>query len=269
MIDLKEQTGLDIVYDVQNNVMIVEGRKMQPTVRRLKDMADVIFDRKWLGKADTEQKLYYMFRDVSREEDAHEIEKSNLRYDITVIPAGALGHEFVKTAGHSHPIVPNTNVTYTELYEVVKGEGLYLLQKTDGKKVRDVYFIKAKKGDKIIIPPGYAHITINTQDDILVMSNWVARDFKSVYGGIKELKGGVYFVTAEKTLKNPVYHNMLNVIKFKKPDKCVLLGLRRNEPIYNMIRNPYRLKFLTEPENHKRLFSHIMDKPFEEVPLDQ
>ncbi|MFH1127602.1 MAG: glucose-6-phosphate isomerase family protein [archaeon] len=267
MIDLKK-TGLDIEYDENKKEMIFEGKKIAPTIRRLKDMADVITDKKWLGTAEKEIRLYYMFRDISKKDDKETIEKNNLRYDITVIPPNTLGREYIKTAGHAHPLIPDTSVTYTELYEVISGEGLYLLQKTDGNKVRDAYFIKAKAGEKIIIPPGYSHITINTKDTRLIMSNWVARNFTSLYENIRTMKGGAYYVTTEKTIKNPAYANRSDKIRFKKPDNPQILGLRKSEPIYGMIKDPFRLKFLTEPQNHHRLFEEIMKKPATETPIE-
>ena len=260
MQDLK-QSGLDITYDTITKTLLFEGTKITPSIRRLKDISDTIYDKKWLGNTDPEKELYYMFRDIAKKEHKETIEKNNLRYDITVIPASTFGKEYTKTAGHNHPLVPDTNITYTELYEVIKGEGLYLLQKTKKNKVIDAYFIKAKAGDKIIIPPGYAHITINQGEDILIMANWVARNFTSEYENIKTLKGAAYYITTEKTIKNPAYINRSNTIKFKTRDKRELLRLRKGEPIYNMIKEPFTLKFLTEPQNHRRLFNYVQEKP--------
>lgn len=269
MIDLKKDTGLEIAFDIETNTLVFEGKKILPSVRKLKEMTDVVLDRKWLGKAILEKELYYMFRGISKKEDREIIEKNNLRYDITVIPPGTIGKEYIKTAGHIHPLIPNTSVTYTELYEVVSGEGLYLLQKTEGNKVLDAYFVKAKNGDKIIIPPGYGHITINAGKGILIMANWVAHNFTSLYDPIKNLKGGAYFVTTEKTLKNESYINKSKILKFKKPEKIDLLHLKKLDSIYSMISNPYSLKFLTEPQNHKKLFDYVLKEPFEKVSIDQ
>ncbi len=260
MLNLK-QSGLNITYDSDTKTMLLEKTKISPSIRKLKDITDTIFDKRWLGNAKHEKELYYMFRDIAKKEHRETIEKNNLRYDITVIPPNTLGKEYTKTAGHNHPLLPNTNITYTELYEVIEGKGLYLLQKTEKNKLIDAYFIKAKAGDKIIIPPNYAHITINTCEDTLIMANWVARNFTSEYENIKTLKGGAYYITTEKTIKNPAYINRTNTIQFKTPDNRELLRLKKGEPIYNMIKNPYTLKFLTEPQNHHRLLNYVKEKP--------
>ncbi|MHC1624410.1 MAG: glucose-6-phosphate isomerase family protein, partial [Methermicoccaceae archaeon] len=114
---------------------------------------------------DKKIEIYYMFRDLylSRK-DRDTLIDHNLRYDITIIPPAMLGCEYVKTAGHYHPNVPGTDVSYTELYEVLSGEGTYLLQRRQGEQdteLEDVIVVKASEGDKVLIPPGYGHITIN------------------------------------------------------------------------------------------------------------
>ncbi|MCK4968346.1 MAG: glucose-6-phosphate isomerase, partial [Candidatus Aenigmarchaeota archaeon] len=158
------------------------------------------------------------------------------------------GREFVKTAGHYHPLVPQTNVSYTEVYEVLYGNALYLLQKVEGNKVLDAYFVEAKAGDKVIIPPGYGHITINRSNDILVMANWVAANFSSIYDSLKQVKGGCYYVLQDKILKNENYSHIPDYT-FKKPTN--ILG---SLPMYKLVANLNKLKFLTEPQNHKEIF---------------
>ena len=81
---------------------------------------------------------------------------------------------------------PEPRITFPEIYEVLGGEATYILQKPDGEGIDDVILIKAGAGDKVIIPPGYGHLTINASNKVLKMANWVARDFESIYQPIKE-----------------------------------------------------------------------------------
>ena len=156
--------------------------------------------------------------------------------------------EFVKTAGHYHPMVPKTNVSYTEIYEVLYGKALYLLQKVEGNKVLDAYFVEAKAGDKVIIPPGYGHITINNTNDMMVMANWVAADFSSIYEPLKPVRGGCYYVLQDKILKNENY-GVIPEITYKKP--TTKLGIT---PMYKLVTDLEKLNFLTAPQNHKEIF---------------
>lgn len=94
-----------------------------------------------------------------------------LRYDITVIPPAKFGKEYVKTAGHYHPKAPKSDVSYTEIYQVLEGSATYLLQKAGRKgRVLDVAVVEAEKGDIVFIPPDYGHITINRSDKVLKMA---------------------------------------------------------------------------------------------------
>ncbi|MDD1749897.1 MAG: glucose-6-phosphate isomerase, partial [Methanothrix sp.] len=125
-------------------------RGQVPDVRRLIDMTEVIYDQSWLAGAE-DFELYYMYRDLflSRA-DKEKLLLQGLRYDITIIPPNMLGREYIKTAGHYHPLVPGGRVTYPELYEVLEGEALYLLQSLD---LSDVVAVYASAGDKVLVPP--------------------------------------------------------------------------------------------------------------------
>ncbi len=101
-------------------------KRVKPTIRTLFDMKDVIYDREWLRMANNIE-LYYMYRELAlSKNDTLTMKEHNLRYDITVIPPLMLGCEFVKTAGQYHPKVPGTDMTFSEIYEVLSGEAQYL-----------------------------------------------------------------------------------------------------------------------------------------------
>jgi glucose-6-phosphate isomerase len=187
----------------------VEVKKMkikvkEPEIRFLKDMKKVIYDKKWLKTAPGNLELYYMYRGVE--------EKKGLRYDITIIPPKFLGKEFVKTKGHYH------RGRFGELYKVLSGEGIFLLQKQKGEKIEDVYYIKAKKGDFISIPPFYGHISINPSKKTLKIANWVSKNCRSDYKKIEKKKGGCYFYTKQGWVKNKNYKKVPK-LRFKKAEK--------------------------------------------------
>lgn len=254
---LQKFSGLPLVWDDKSKEMSFAGTVLVPDVRTLSQMLEVIYDKKWLSSADKKLPLYYMYRDVCMTEDKKTIAFSGLRYDITVFPAQMLGVEYLKTAGHNHPLVPDENIPYPELYEVVAGEAVFLIQKADGKKVIDARVIYAKEGDKFIIPPGFGHITINPGKKTLITANWVAREFASDYGPIKKLCGGAYFFTSKGVIKNPNYENTLDSPKECKPTRTMLLGLKEKEPMYRLVNNKDMLEFLTNPAGFSRLFENV------------
>lgn len=171
-------------------------------VRYLKELKTVVYDKNWLKKAKNFP-LYYIFRGLK--------EKNDLRYDITIIPPAKLGKEYVKTKGHFH------KGKFGELYKVLSGEGVFLLQK--GKeKIEDVYFVKGKRGDYILIPPDYGHTTINASNNILKMANWVSKNCFSDYKSVEKKKGMCYYLTLEGWIKNKNY-KIVPKLKEKRPLK--------------------------------------------------
>lgn len=228
-------------------------KKIKPTIRRLFDMKDVIYDREWLSRADNIE-LYYMYRELSlSKKDALMMKEHNLRYDITVIPPRMLGCEFVKTAGHYHPAVPGTDTTFPEIYEVLNGEAQYLMQKSEDDKIKDVILIKAGEGDKVIIPPNYGHLTINASNRVLKMANWVARSFESLYAPIKEKRGGAYFILENGIVKNPCYIEVPE-IRILKPSNFKEIGLEKSREMYGLVRDIKKLEFLTKPHEYEWVF---------------
>jgi glucose-6-phosphate isomerase len=233
------------------------GKAMAPDIRRLFDMREVIFDRSWLAGAE-DFELYYMYRDLflSRA-DKEKLLQEGLRYDITIIPPHMLGREYIKTAGHYHPTVPGSSVTYPELYEVLEGEALYLLQSQD---LSDVVAVTASAGDKVLVPPGYGHITINRSNKTLKMANFVSRSFDSLYGPYKEREGGAYFFTREGWIKNERCPEAGELRRLDAPDSRILrkFGLSKDREMYPLLKEKERLEFITKPQEHMQLFSGLI-----------
>jgi len=192
--------------------MEVDLKDKTPDIRYLNDMKDVILDKEWLKTAPNLE-LYYMYRGLK--------EKDGLRYDITVIPAQMLGKEFTKTKGHKHI------GAYPEIYIVLEGEAIYFMQKQTRLAARqeqdiieDVYTVKAKKGDVVIIPSYYAHVTINPSNQNLKMANWMAIEAESDYTPIQKMQGACYFYTKEGWIKNKSYKQVPE-LRFEEPKKSI------------------------------------------------
>jgi len=189
--------------------MEIDLTKLTPSVRHLNDMREVLCDKDF-AKNSPDMELYYMYRGIEK--------KGGVRYDITVIPAKMLGSEFVKTVGHYHP------GKYGEVYIVLEGEAIYLMQKRsteDENAIEDCYAVKAKKGDVIIIPSFYGHSTINpSKTQELKMANWASDNFKSDYSLYKKLQGACYYYTEQGWIKNENYKSV-SELRFEEPLKSV------------------------------------------------
>jgi glucose-6-phosphate isomerase len=166
---------------------------METEIRYLDDMKMVLYDKAW-AKTASNFEVYYMERGLE--------EKDGLRYDITTIPPRMLGQEFVKTKGHYHI------GGYQELYIVLEGEGIFLMQKQGEGKIQDVCYIKATKGDCVLVPSPYGHVTINPASKILKMGNWISEECKSDYESIGKKGGFSYYYTQAGWVKNKNYEGV-------------------------------------------------------------
>ena len=230
---------------------------VNPDIRMLFDMREVIYDHEWLSNTNNVE-LYYMYRGVSsNDNDMVKMNKYGLRYDITIIPPYMLGCEFVKTAGHYHQIVPGTDITFPEIYDVLSGSAHFLIQKSEEDGIKDIAMIEAEQGDKVIVPPGYGHITINASNNILKVANWVAMNKESLYDPIKKKKGGAYFLLQDRTVKNLTYSYMPDM-RILKPADLSKIGIKKNDDMYKLVDDIERLEFLIRPQEHERLFEDIL-----------
>lgn len=196
---------------MENYKQLIKDRK--PDIRHLNDMKEVVYDKEWLKTAPNSE-LYYMYRKVK--------EENGLVNHITVIPPRMLGEEYIKTKGHYH-----TEKEYGEIYAVLEGKGLFLSQKEKDGIIEDVFYVKAEKGEYVMIPSGYGHVMINDSLRDLVTIDWSSEKCKGDYSLIVKRGGACYFYTKSGWIKNNNYK--------KVPD------LRSEEPKESM---PENLDFL-------------------------
>ena len=229
-----------------------EGELPPPAVRTIEEMRPVLAD----PACASSEPLYFMYRDLARSDaDRRWLHHHKLRYDLTVIPPRGLCGEFVKTKGHYHPPDP-AGVGYPEIYEVLEGEAYYLLQ---SRQLDDVVLISASRGDIVIIPPGYGHISINpSPSSTLVMANIVSTAFESEYGDYEIRHGAAYYVMSDGDLmKNPHYPVMPPVRR---------MGARSGRgthrfwtgPLYALLGNEEALAFLNHPEDYRAIFKVLL-----------
>lgn len=158
--------------------------------RKLKEMKDVVLDKEIVQK-DPDRELYFVHRNVKAD--------GALRYDVTSLKAGRIGREYNRTKGNMN------QHGFQELYTVIEGKGIFLLQKFSDKKVGDVYAVEMEKNDWIIIPPYYWVIMINPSEDTLETGNWVSTEMSNLYKPLEKMGGMSYFYTTEGWIKNDNY----------------------------------------------------------------
>ena len=186
--------------------MEIDLTKLTPDVRSLDDVRMVLADQDF-AKSAPNTDLYFMYRKLEV--------KNELRYDVTVIPNKMLGNEFVKTKGHIHAGF------YGEVYMVLEGEGMYFAQLGDENKIEDVFAVHGKKGDVIVIPAGYGHVTINVGNEPLKTANWIAENDKGNFSMFEKNQGGCYYYLAPGQWVKNEHYKEVPPLRFEEPLKEV------------------------------------------------
>ena len=199
--------------------------------------------------------LYEMYRGVCRNNaDKEWLDAHQIRYDVTRIPSRKLCQEWIKTKGHYHPISPD-GLAYPEIYEVLEGAAYYLLQKRD---LSDIVLVRAEKGDLILIPPEYGHVTINPTSETLTMANLVSSAFSSDYLPYEKKKGGAYYIFADGTMKkNPAFPADIPDIRIVDATGIHLPEPFPDKPLYDLVGDEMRLRFLNFPREFEELYPDL------------
>ncbi len=236
-----------------------------PALKHLDELRPVLRDPACEGP----DIVYWMYRDISLPRAAGLKKATGLRYDISVFRGEMLGTEFFKTAGHYHPYIPSLNwkydLSWPEVYEVLYGEAIYLLQKVDDiyrdrfyGNVEDFIIVHAKPGQKVVMPPNYGHVTVNPNPGKpLVMANWVCDWFKSYYDPVEAARGfGWYRVATGAGKKatwvpNTNYKQPLPAVREAKTLTCEALGLCEGEPMYPVAASkPKKFDWVCNPQHY-------------------
>ena len=264
LISLERQSGLPIAFDpTTNTIQWPEGLTVEKIAPRA--WAEMLDFASHPAATPTSQPVYTVYRNIARSGDASTIQSSKLRYDITVIPPGSFvgsRNEFFRTAGHCHPLKPDTRFGYPEVYEVIAGRAYWLFQRpnpNDPALIEEIYVVEAGPGEKAVMLPGFGHISINAFAEPLVMANWISDTFSYDYESYRKFRGGGYWLIQGPTPdtvefeKNPNYRSVPELKKLR-PREVPELGLVRSQPLYQFSRELGKLRFLSYPEE----FAHIL-----------
>jgi len=173
--------------------LFVNGTQHPRSTRLLREMKKTLIG---YSPEDGNMEAYYMYRSVYKNGD--------LRFDITVIPPLRFGEENAKTHGHYHP-GSEDGMGYPEIYQVLHGSALFILQKKNRNGSVDVMLVRADEKDVVLLPPGYGHVTVNRGEEALVLANLVYDRFESIYTDYDEHQGAAYYYLNGSITQNSNY----------------------------------------------------------------
>lgn len=224
-----------ICIEIQGRSVFVDKEVKDFKVRNFSEMNDVFMKKQTVQN---DFPFYFMFQSITK--------KEGLRYDITIIPQKIIDEEYTKTYGHYHPIAEDS-LSYPEIYQVLNGEALFMLQKKRADKSVDVIITYGKKGQTLIIPPNFGHVTINaSKNNVLVLANLVANNFQPEYDEYKENNGAAYYITEDGLKQNGNY--IIRTIERKKPEEVnARYGFECADLLKEFWENPGKFEFLKKP----------------------
>lgn len=262
MIDLARTSGLPVIFENDRLLLTKDLISSPVQTRKVEEIRD------WLLEKDTltdVKDIYLVYRGLCFKDDESLFKDNHLRYDVTIILPGLLGKEFTKTVGHHHPIKKIENrsanwrtkfeISYSEIYDVLFGTGYFLLQKINERsdEIEEIYLIKASEGQKVIVPPGFGHLTINPTNQPLIVADIFNDDVKPIYDYFKNHHGAGYYLlkTEDKKLKTEknVNYQRVSELKIGEPLEISELNINFKKPLYLIFKeNPKNLEFLNSPE---------------------
>jgi glucose-6-phosphate isomerase len=256
MIDLTHFAGFPVRMDPGGlTLSFGEGIVSAPVqVRRLDEVRALLRD----PLSDGPEHLYTIYMDIRVPAVADALRAQGLGYGAVVYNHGAVGREALRSQGHVHSVAPDTGVGYSELYEFWHGRGLVYMQDAAAPDVSDVVVIEAGPGDKVAIPPGWAHATVNVGSGPMAFGAVYALDAQLLYDPLRWLQGTAHYVLADGTLEaNPRYASV-PAARRTAAHRIPECGIEPGRPA--LAGDPARLDFVSRPERYAGLWPRLVGR---------
>lgn len=253
------KTGFDIQADLEN-LEFIYGEDVygpQTEKRKLDDIRKSLSNPHVSGP----EYVYAVAMDVGKKKDQKDLIERNLLYGAMIFGKGLVGKEPVRSQGHIHAISPSCNASTCEVYEIWQGEAYIYMQESAKDNPGRCFAVHAKEGDVVIVPPSWAHATINADPTReMLFGTWCVRDYGFDYVDVRKHGGVAYFPIVENNrvtfLPNKNYQRTDLIIKEAR--EYPEFGIRKGIPIYTQYEEkPDMFTFVTRPETAKHLWENF------------
>jgi glucose-6-phosphate isomerase len=262
-IELTERTGFPLSFNPETLELETGGNLVfKRQSRKAAYLKDVLLSPESIAP---EMEVYQLHELVEAPLERKEaLDRYDLTYSFVLIPPRCIGNEFIKTHGHYHPPMPGSALAFPEVYTQIHGTLLLMLQKGDlsnPNRVLDCALFEMTPGFVITVPPGYAHVMINTTQEPALMAGLYGRDFKPDYTPLREKKGLAYYVIQTENhgigiLENPRYLDRPPLRRPAQLGRTPFEPPEADKPVWlSFFSNPEMYAFLTRPEAAARRFA--------------
>lgn len=254
-IDLSSTAGFPLYFDPQK-LTLFDGPEInfKRVVRRAADLSQVLMHP---ARLSPQSALYYTDELIFRNPKQQAVfDRYGLTYSTVLLPPLQIGDEYVKTHGHYHPSLSESEFEFPEVYTQLYGTLLLLMQKRrqdNPELIEDCVITTMTPGYVIIIPPGYAHILINPTSSPALMAGLYGKEFKPDYAPIRSRRGLAYYIVADKdgyqVIENPNYQDTPPLRRLGDLHGTIFDPPYPTEPVWKAyFDNPDVYAFLTQPQ---------------------
>lgn len=279
MKDISVSLGVSAQVDPDTAALALGVTSSPAIVRTLRDLAhlNVLFQADAIAEDAFNASICHIYREVDNErvlglQGVDSSSDDGVKFDITSLASHhVLGRhwtgEFPKTAGHYHTVVRGQTHASPDFYQVAFGSGTILLQCVEHGRVR-VFAIAVSSGDVILIPPQYAHATVNSGETPLVFANICVRQPHLNYQDIQKYRGLAYFSLRSELGMQAVLNTRyseaglrVDPLRAARPNVEVLsdFGVQPGVPIVEYLRDDRIVRMLAQPDAFARLFADALD----------
>ncbi|MDD3140878.1 MAG: glucose-6-phosphate isomerase family protein [Lachnospiraceae bacterium] len=185
-------SSFSVDFDLHNGL----SKAGETTKRRLSQMRDAYSDSAAVDKVlESKDPIIYEFHELGCPE-----RKGDLAFGTSIVYAGKIGTEYYMTKGHFHTILDTAEVYFT-----LSGEGYMVMENPEG----DTMEMPLKKGEALYVPRRYAHRSVNTGKEPLVMFFTFGADAGHDYGTI-ETKGYRKLIIEENSAPKAIENSRWN-----------------------------------------------------------
>ena len=263
MLDLEPLSGLPLQLDENGRIVFGPDVVVDETRTRVLDELTAVALEPEVCRG-SQAPAYYMYNGVYRKGDRERLDGVPLRYELTLMPPGNIGREKLKTHGHLHNAEPRSGITYAEVCEVLVGTAHFVFQTLDthGPSASLAFYIEARAGEKVIIPPDLDHLTINPGPGPLLFSDVIALAVTGVYDRYRASRGAAYLEVGDdghaEFIPNPAYRAVPPLRKIAAHDYPAL-DLAAGVPLYTaFVRGRgENWRFLIDPREFWRTFPDL------------
>ena len=192
MQELAERVGLGVVVD--NNRLQFKDPVIEPRLSvRTRSSLEAVWREPSRDLDDPE--LYSVYWGTVLLGDEEHYRQQDIDHTYVLICPGAWQGEFFKTQGHYHLPMGANRLGHPELYHVLAGQGLFLLQHAAPPdwSVDEVCLIDVHPGSIVVVRPNDGHLTINTGAEPLVFEAFLANGLQPVTQPYQARRGGAVY----------------------------------------------------------------------------